>query len=554
MQPAAKNKLVSYLHQRGEGPPEINPHGLNSPPRQVAAASASSQSSPLGPKHDKQKLVDSMKLPLGLSKSARNSNGNMMPPGITPQIKRQFSDDRERWESAPPAPVNVKQDHDENEKGLRERWEEQSNIHSLFSESAPTIPAAMEQDDGYVDDDSTRSDILDNRQRPRRGRHSHGSSERLPSIDRNRGQQKISERRPLFSVGKNGNFIGGGIDSKKFNSSMITHAPRNSMPESAVFRQDPFGSTSGDTSPLPERGGAFLHSSFPHRGSDAAKGLSHVDRAAFHQAAAKKLSPEKYDSMTEAIHPQTFAKSVRITSISDQRPGVVRSVEVPHLMDSYTDGSDGHSQEEDFDLHRPSSKATNQRISQQDATVVFNPQQPIVPPKSQKNLVLQPEPLQVSPMSRFIGQRSPAKKRRHDIDYDDTALLRMNFEELQNEPFDHDPTKEVPQSPAKPPGDNLGDRLKFYGGKDEDAQAHLFTQMSVRDWEDSGDWFLEQFGDVVRRMKEARQAKRWMVEQFEKEVSNREEAVRHKKEGIDRKLSKLKNDSFAMMKDKGLDE
>lgn len=556
MQPAAKNKLVSYLHQRGEGPPEINPHGLNSPPRQVAAASASSLSSPLGPKHDKQKLVESMKLPVGFAKTTRNLNGTMKPPETTPQIKRQSPEGHNGWDSAPPAPLNVQDNHDEDEKdkGLRERWEEQSNIHSLFSESAPTIPAAMEHDDSYVDGDSTRSDILDNRQRRGQGRHSHSSSERIPSFDRDRVQRKISARMPLFSVGKNGNFIGGGIDSKKFNSSMITHAPRSSMPEPAVFRQDPFGSTSGDTSPLPERGGAFLHSSFPHRGSDAAKGLSHVERAAFHQEAAKKLSPEKYDGMTEAIHPQTFAKSVRITSISDQRPGVVQTVEGAHLMDSYADGNDGHSQEDELDLHHPSFKAPNQRTSQQDATVVFNPQQPIVPPKSQKNVVLQPEPLQVSPMSRFIGQRSPAKKRRRDIDYDDTALLRMNFEELQNEPFDHDPTKEVPQSPAKPPGDNLGDRLKFYGGKDEDAQAHLFTQMSVRDWEDSGDWFLEQFGDVVRKMKEARQAKRRMVEQFEKEVSIREEAVRHKKESIDRKLSKLKNDSFAMMKDKGLDE
>ncbi|KAJ4389686.1 hypothetical protein N0V93_007158 [Gnomoniopsis smithogilvyi] len=554
MQPAAKNKLVSFLHQRGEGPPEINPHGLNSPPRQIAAASASSQSSPLGPKHDKQKLIDSMKLPMGFAKPARNSNGVMKPPGTTPRIKRQPSEGRNGWESAPPAPLNFQENHDENEKGLRERWEEQSNIQSLFSESAPTIPAAMEQDDGNLDEDSTRSDTLDNRQRPRRGRLSHSSTERVSSIDRNRDQQKSSERRPLFAVGKNSNFIGGGIDPKKFNSSMITHAPRSSMPEPAVFRQDPFGSTSGGTSPLPERGGAFLHSSFPYRGSDAAKGLSHVERAAFHQEAAKKLSPEKYDGMTDAIHPQTFAKSVRITSISDQRPAVVQSVEAPHLMDSYADDSDGLSQEDGLDAHHPSNKAPNQKIAQQDATVVFNPQQPLVPQRSQRSVVLQPEPLQVSPMSRFIGQQSPAKKRRRDIDYDDTALQRMDFQQLQNEPFDHDPTKEVPQSPAKPPGDNLSDRLKFYGGKDEDSQAQLFTQMAVRDWEDSGDWFLEQFGDVVRKMKEARQAKRRMVEQFEREVSNREEAVRHKKESIDRKLSKLKNDSFAMMKDKGLDE
>lgn len=267
-----------------------------------------------------------------------------------------------------------------------------------------------------------------------------------------------------------------------------------------------------------------------------------------------KLSPEKYDGHTDAVHPQTFAKSVRVTSISDQHPQIMQSIEAP-LADSDDDDSDALSKEDDFEPQHGNLNKPSQRLSQPDATVVFNPQKPVVNQKPQKTVVLQePGALQISPMSRYIGQKSPSMKRPRAIDYDDTALQRMSFEELQNEPFDHDPTKEVPQSPAKPPVDNLSDRLKFYGEKDEDSQAHLFAQMSVRDWEDSGDWFLEQFGDVVRRMKEARQAKRAMVEKFETEVSNREEAVRLKKESIDRKLSKLKNDSHAMMKGKELDE
>lgn len=124
----------------------------------------------------------------------------------------------------------------------------------------------------------------------------------------------------------------------------------------------------------------------------------------------------------------------------------------------------------------------------------------------------------------------------------------MNFAELQNEPFDHDPTRQVITSPAKPPADNLDDRLEFYRSKDEDAQAQLFTHMSVREWDDSGDWFLERFSSIVTGMKEARQAKRKIVEQYEKEVSEREEEVRRNKEAIDRKLSKLKHDSSAMLK------
>lgn len=103
-------------------------------------------------------------------------------------------------------------------------------------------------------------------------------------------------------------------------------------------------------------------------------------------------------------------------------------------------------------------------------------------------------------------------------------------------------------SPAKPPADNLDDRLEFYRSKNEDAQVQLFTQMSVREWDDSGDWFLERFGNIVTKMKEARRVKRKIVEQYETQISEREEEVRRQKETIDRKLSKLKHDSSAMLK------
>ncbi|CAN8103005.1 unnamed protein product [Discula destructiva] len=556
MQPTAKNKLATFF-QRTEVPLEINPHGLGSPPRNVIAG-ATSPTSPLGHKHEKLKLAEQTRLPsVNFAKTVTHSNGAMGPPESSPRIKQSASqrrplEERNGWESAPPPslePGKHQMQDDENEVGLRERWEEQSNMHSLFSESVPTISGREH------DEDDTKSDILGDRGRSRRGHNGHRTTDSLPSaIGRHRSHRKRSaEKPPLFNVGKNGNFITANIDPNKFSTSMITHAPRGLVPESSVFRQDPFASTSEDTSPLPIRGGAFLRSEFPHRGTDVAKGFSHVERAAFHQDAAKKLSPEKYDDHTDAVHPQTFAKSVRVTSISDQRPPVFQDIEDAGLGMSDTDDSGALSPEDDFQPQHANHKISKKRLSQPDATVVFNPQKPIVAQNPPNPLLLQPDPLQASPMSRFIGHKSPSK-RAHAIDYDDDALQSMSFEELRNEPFDHDPTREVPQSPAKPPVDNLRDRLKFYGGKDEGAQTQLFTQMSVRDWEDSGDWFLEQFGDIVRRMKEARQAKRRMADHFETEVSDRAEAVRSKKENIDRKLSKLKDDSFAMMKGKELDE
>lgn len=182
--------------------------------------------------------------------------------------------------------------------------------------------------------------------------------------------------------------------------------------------------------------------------------------------------------------------------------------------------------------------------------MILNPAKPAVAQKPQKTVTIQDDALLGSPIRQaLLGPKlSPPKKRLRSIDYDEEALRKMNFAELQNEPFDHDPTRQVIMSPAKPPADNLDDRLEFYRSKDEDAQVQLFTQMSVREWDDSGDWFLERFGNIVTKMKEARQAKRKIVEQYETQISEREEEVRRQKETIDRKLSKLKHDSSAMLK------
>lgn len=566
MVPIAKSKLQNFLLQHHEGPSEVNTLGMGSPPRQTianfaATAGVVSASSPLLPKRDK-KALESIKIPMNSAQSARPSkltSETMKPPG-TPRIKQSASrhqnDLDAGWSSAPPASLQSHLRHDENEGGLRERWEEQSNIHSLFSESEAARPAsALAYHDGGKDD--TQSDILVNRARPHTGRHTRKGSVSSDHFTRDRAQHRITGSSLAFGL------TDGKIDlipppTNNFSTSMITHAPRNAMPEHPVSQQDPFGTTSGETSPRPQieqeagRAVSFLHSSFPHRGIETATGLTHVERAAFHRDAARKLAPEKYDGVTDPTYQQNFAQPQRLHSISDQRPTMYTRIEAHPVSDS--DENDVLSQGDECEQQHRTPKGPNPKTAAENATVVFNPQKSVLPQKTQKTVILQDPGLEDSPMSRFVHQQSPSKKRRRDIDYEETVLQQMNFAELLSEPFDYDPARELNQSPAKPPADNLSDRLKFYSGKGEEAQTQVFTQMPVRDWEESGDWFLEQFGDIVKRMREARHAKRKMVEQFETEVLDREEIVRRKKEVIDRKLSKFRHDSEAMMEGKDLDD
>ncbi|PSS02332.1 extracellular mutant protein 11-domain-containing protein [Coniella lustricola] len=553
MGPYTKQKLQHFITQH-DAVPDINPHGPSSPPLQPVddAASPIRASPPLGLKRDKV-LIPTM-IPAGIPKPARLGNSSLKAVDdprtrhLTSQPRDGLAGVRPGWESAPPLSTTPDSSRDKNDGGLRERWEEQSNVQSLFSD---IVQSRSSSDHGSIDREDTRSDILDDRPRARRGRETHGSSkgdlakkrhsEGLPQLKSEKGQLELAV-----------------LDARGLSTSMITHAPKDKVPEAPTYQQNPFDTTSEEASPQLHRERGFLHSRFPHRGNNTTKGRTHVERAAFHMDAAKQLSPEKFDGETDAIHPQIFAKPNRIQSISDQRPVAqsrtknVAHIEVPEV-DSESDESDHSPLEQDY-VHQPTPGAFNSAAANNDATVIFSPQQHIVPIKAARVAVAKEITAQATLVPRSNGQQPLSKKRRFSADYDDAALQKMSFVELQKEPFDHDPTKQLAKSPTKPPADNLGERLEFYTAQDEEAQGQFFQQMSLRDWEDSGDWFLGRFADIVQQMREARQDKRKMVEQYEKEVSNREEAVRRKKESIERKLSKLKHDGTAMMEGKGIDD
>ena len=133
------------------------------------------------------------------------------------------------------------------------------------------------------------------------------------------------------------------------------------------------------------------------------------------------------------------------------------------------------------------------------------------------------------------------KRRRVSLDYDDVALSLMTFADLQGQSFDADPTR-IGLSGQVSSETTLEDKLEQHRNQGEEEQRELFGKMPVEDWEASGDWFIEQFADLMRRFKEARQSKRRVISTFEKEAASREEAVRHRSEGIDRKLAKMKQD------------
>ena len=141
------------------------------------------------------------------------------------------------------------------------------------------------------------------------------------------------------------------------------------------------------------------------------------------------------------------------------------------------------------------------------------------------------------------------KRRRGSADYDDKMLSCMTYSELQSEPFDMEPARTTGPN-AHDAATKLPLKLEQYRQQDPKEQHHMFSTMSIDDWECAGDWFVDQFTDIMNRLRNARRGKRRMIQGFENEAAAREEAVRLRSETIDRKLAKMRADGQRVVEDK----
>ncbi|GKT62146.1 hypothetical protein ColTof4_02229 [Colletotrichum tofieldiae] len=174
------------------------------------------------------------------------------------------------------------------------------------------------------------------------------------------------------------------------------------------------------------------------------------------------------------------------------------------------------------------------------------------PRANRKKTVQRGPALQESPLPAIThGHRDKSRKRRRDsCDYADDELQGMTYSQLREQPFDDDPARTSLRPVGPLTGDSLPVKIEHFKGQREADQKEFFKQMTVSDWERSGDWFLDQFGQIAQKLKEARKNKRDMVDRFEGEIASREEAVRVRTENISKKLNKIKHKGEDMLADK----
>jgi hypothetical protein len=131
----------------------------------------------------------------------------------------------------------------------------------------------------------------------------------------------------------------------------------------------------------------------------------------------------------------------------------------------------------------------------------------------------------------------------YKIDFDDEKLQKMAYTDLKKEDWDFVASSQKRTNPAGTQHSDitLEDGIK-YMVEDEtaDAQVQFFEEMSMAEYEEAGDFFINKFADLVKQIKDSRKKKRGLVTAFEKEIEEREKAVRVKCENLDKQFNDMR--------------
>ena len=161
----------------------------------------------------------------------------------------------------------------------------------------------------------------------------------------------------------------------------------------------------------------------------------------------------------------------------------------------------------------------------------------IVPARNAEALSHETEEIRYEPRNH---PRIDHQELQESMDYDATEVHGMDYHTLKSEVFDLDPNAKDFKFGSGREDDALSDMISAISRSQSADQAHFFRSLTIEQWEQAGDWFLDQFSDVVGKLKHVRQEKRKAARAFEDEIEDRYKAVGQKREQIDGALSEMR--------------
>lgn len=132
-------------------------------------------------------------------------------------------------------------------------------------------------------------------------------------------------------------------------------------------------------------------------------------------------------------------------------------------------------------------------------------------------------------------------------DYSAEDIPRMTYEALQNQSFDFDPAGNEFVFPDDVKDQSLSFKLQHVKSGTAAEKAKFCNSLSIDEWEEAGDWFLEQFQGLVDRFREARRNKRRAAAELENEIYRRHKQIEAKKRKLDEALGEMKASGGAVL-------
>lgn len=147
------------------------------------------------------------------------------------------------------------------------------------------------------------------------------------------------------------------------------------------------------------------------------------------------------------------------------------------------------------------------------------------------------------------GQGSSRKRGLDDdsLDYEPDVLYKKAYPALRAEPFDLDTSQEPSVFPQSVANNDLETKLGAAVALPNDKRQQFLKTLSMDDWEEAGQWLMEQFYEVTSHLAESRQQRRKIAMTFEEEVARRGGEVDKSITEIDTDLKEMRQQGMLFM-------
>ncbi|PGG98675.1 hypothetical protein GX51_06681 [Blastomyces parvus] len=133
-------------------------------------------------------------------------------------------------------------------------------------------------------------------------------------------------------------------------------------------------------------------------------------------------------------------------------------------------------------------------------------------------------------------------------DYPPNILETKTFADLQAESFDYNPAPPPPIFQQQDPPIPLSEKLTRLKALTDEQRHTFFASLNVAEWEESGDWIIDQFSVLLQRTKAARHRRRKVAAVFEREIARRYELVEAEGNGIGQQLEEMRTGGMGVLK------